>query len=358
MTFSSPPRELHRVESHITPQATYKFSDVTVRLYKAKDMYKRKWNHPDLKKVTLLCRKTFLRYGNRALLDKFDDKACIYLACATYPVLGSDGRNYFVSEWLSSRLVPGDGLPLGCGELELYRFQGKRLDKVVRDRIFGGQKDFYKHIVSGSRICGINPYYRDGFGPIESLPTKNLYTAACFALIFDRLHHECKSEHTHLTGVIQNKFICGKLSVVYQGDLVKPILVPAYEFLEIENNRDIKLDRKVYAYRFPSYWLNMDQLLELLELLLKEGSLSERSFRHYLGTKNSFEEAIRGHELSQLGKILSVRGRIKWSQMTGAELRRLINEHVEDQPELKIVEVDQWLRSLWGILAVLNVSRM
>jgi len=341
---------LNLITDQVRPNAQYKCGDAIISLYRAKNIYSKRWNDPGLRKVTLICRETFLRYGNRALTDRYDSKAGVYLARASYAIPGNDGKIQIVNEWLSSRLVPGDRKPLGCGELELYKYGGKRLDKILEESVFKEEPNFWKNIVSGSRICGIGPY------STTALPLNNRYSAACFALIYHHFSWECDAKHIILSGIIQNSFIESRLSVTDEtGRKFVPFLTPAYEYMGLEKE-NIKSERDIYSYKFPSYWLNMAQLLRLIERLIQEGELTERTIKFYLKTELSFKNIVSNKEFQRLGELLSVRGNIKWSNMTGSQLRKLIDANVEDLPELKITDMKAWNKSIRYIISALQIE--
>src|SRR5438552_1669450 len=82
------------------PDSVYSGSGAEFQVYKAKDWAKPKWKSSALKQLLLYSRKTYLRYGDRALLDKYDAKASIYLVKVSYMAEG-----VAIDEWLSVRMV-------------------------------------------------------------------------------------------------------------------------------------------------------------------------------------------------------------------------------------------------------------
>lgn len=237
------------------PDSIYVGNGVNFFVYKAKNLLVKKWINSRLKKIVSECRKSYHRYGKREIFDKYDNKAAIYLACVRYPADVSGSK--VIEEWLSVRFVPGQGTPLGANELEIYSLDGKNLDKVMKEKFFGGDRDFWKNIISSSRMCGIISS-ADG-----SVPVKHRYTAVCFSIIQRQFMDDCiKSEQTfkYLTEIVRNDFMKKALSIRSRGgDVIMPPSVPAYKFLN-KKREEIILDRSIYADKFPAYWLDAGQL--------------------------------------------------------------------------------------------------
>ncbi len=107
------------------PTARYAAPGVEFDVYRAKDLFKNRWNSPALKEILLLCRGSYSRYGDRPLLDAYDTKAAIYLVRASYQQPTTNNQQ-LVQEWLSIRMVPGDGKPIGVHEPEIFEWEGKQ----------------------------------------------------------------------------------------------------------------------------------------------------------------------------------------------------------------------------------------
>ncbi len=338
------------------PSSVYYGSGSYFYVYKAKDWKSKKWTDPFLRQILLYSRKTYLRYGDRELLDKYDSKASIYLVRASYWVEG-----VYIHEWLSIRMVPGHLRPQGGGELEIYSYNSQRLDLYMKKRN-GRGRDFWKDVISSSRMCGISPYIKDNSEQFDypKLSRAHKHTAICFAIIHEEFRLEYVLPYSCITAIIRNDLAQQVLTVNQSCLRVCHKFTPAHHYLNFQDGKDIKLDRGVYSYRFPIYWFNVRQLFTTLRLLLKTGKLSEKSIMHYLKTGRGFAEIVanRGEELARLGDLLSVEGKIKFSDMYGKTLRRIIDQYVEDGPELKITGANDWNASIAKMIELSGISKV
>ncbi len=107
------------------PTAQYAAPGVEFDVYRAKGLHRNRWNSRALKEIVLACRNSYARYGDRPLLDEYDKKAAIYLVRARYPVANLQSPAGSLQEWLSIRMVPGDGKPTGVHEPEIFEWEGK-----------------------------------------------------------------------------------------------------------------------------------------------------------------------------------------------------------------------------------------
>lgn len=328
----------------------WQIGEVLFRIYRAKNLLNDCWNDLELKDLLLSARHSYGVFGRRALLDGYDSKSAIYIAHALYP---ED------EEWLSIRLVPGEGEPLGTGELEKFSYQGHSIAYFVKKNLFGGDPNFWRYIFSSSRMCGIHP---------KNSP-KHRFTAYCYALI--NLHfledYLLRSDGRCVTGVIINRFVDHALTVEIDGQKYGTAFIPAYKFLGISDPKKIRYNRKLnkhYVYRFPAYFLNAEQLVAVLQDLIDSGRLSEKTVEAFLKIKISFRELVQASNftplgsLRNLGRLLMVRGRIPDSQITGEDLRALLDYSVDDGPELKITEIPLMKKSIEDILAASRAIRI
>jgi len=330
------------------PTSTYKGSGVFFRLYRAKDALQAKWNHPELKKLVLQSRQAYNRYGHRALLDQYDAKAAIYLCRATY-------KNN--EEWLSIRMAPGNGVPVGGGELEIYRqIKGKSLDQIAKKKLFKGRKDFWSRIVSSSRMCGIHPYNVRTGQPIEN--PKHYFTGQCFALIHQQYIDDYPNSYDYVTAMIRNDFLKKGLAIENQGRKLTPLFTPAGKSLGIQPHRAL-LDRTVYAYAFPTYWFDHAKLSSFLVKMQKIGTLPNATFDHYLKTPLPIEvlTAQRSPLLAGLGDLFTQKNTIKHSPISATHLRRLLDTHVPEGPELKLTPAKTWNQRITQLISHANIKK-
>ena len=323
---------------------------ITVRVYETR-RFMGSWSSDVLRDLTILCRQSYSRYGDRNLFDKYDDKSAIYVARVSYFVPGVYGQMYPVEEFLSARVVPGDVLPQGAGELEIYTHDGLRMDDVIRDRFIGGRDDFWHFIFASSRMCGIHPLYLNEKDERLNSPLsiKHQHSAYCYSLLNYQFLVDHPEPFWFMTGIISDNFVDNVLTINNNGRILKPHFTPAHTFLGVVKSKAPRLDRSAYAYKFPMYWLNVSQLLILLEELLKNGVLTENTFKYYLRTYLDFNQITRSRtspELARLGDLLTVFGKLEGAEITGQELRQFIDRRVADEPELKITDSATWRKGL------------
>ena len=287
---------------------------VSFSAYKAKDLHNSRWLDKKLRKILLILRRSYYRYGKRPLIDRYDGKSAIYLVRA---------KKGAYEEWLSFRFTPNDGKPLGGGEIEIYYSNGRSLSVIARKKLFGGRKSFWKHIVSTSRMCGV-PLY-----------TRHKYTAICFAIIsytFMLDSFKRKLPFKYATGIISKKLIADALTIKKGGIKISPHFTQSYKTLHIGKN-SIKIDRNIYTYKFPSYFLDKAQLLSLLRKIVKEKALPKSTLN-----------------LRRLGDFISKNGKIKGVDLTREKLRAVIDKNVADGPELKLTKISDWNRSILKLI--------
>ncbi len=324
-----------------SPVGSYKSKGTKFNLFLAKKMSDPFWMDPILKSLVIEARKSYFRYGIRAELDQYDPKSAIYLVQVLYDIDGTE-----VQEWFSCRITPGEGEPDGAGELDTYTLNGKTIDEVMRGALGENKKVFWHHILSSSRMCGIDPFTTvpQGIRNRIELPRRHRFTAECFAIMHAQLlldNPELAKQYTHITSMIRSELVEKGLGIAHGERTYRPLFVPAYSFLKLSGPKDIQLKREIYAYEFPAYWLDISQLLTLLSKLISEKILSKKDLKHYLGISYDSKFAP-----PRFGRLLTVNGPIGNSTLTGEELRKLVNTEVEDRPELKITPIRDWNKSM------------
>jgi hypothetical protein len=302
------------------PIATYKGLGAIFKVYRAKDLHKTKWNNTALKKLVLECRGSYSRYGNRPLLDAYDTKAAIYLVRATYKAKDVKSE---ASEWLSIRMVPGDGKLHGVGEPEIYQHKGKSMDHWIAKKIMA--KDLWSNVASSSRMCGIAPFKG----------ASHRYTGICFALIHKQFLIDYPLEkfpYRHITAIIRPDFYKRGLGYTFGKKRLYPKFIPAYKFLDVDRN-EVRVKRDIYSYEFPMYWLNQKKLLQLINNLQRK----------------NHKPAIKKLEPAMLNKFAIKNAEpitIADISITPQKMRSLIDKFVPDVPELKITEATVWYKSM------------
>jgi len=316
-------------------------------VYRVKSLGDHFWRDPLLKELLIKTRDSYRRYGVRTSLDQYDVKAAIYLVRVMYH---SEEMATRVEEWISVRVVPGNGNPLGAGELEIYFYEGKRMDYWVRKKLGCGQKVFWSRVLSNSRMCGIRPFVSGASDKGETnYRLGHKYTAVCNAIISTQFIIDTNYLFPGvITGILRDDLHEKGLRVSFGSEEAIPTFTKAHEFLGIPQDA-VKLNRGTYAYEFPSYWLDVAQLINLLERLQREDRISEEGLEYYL--RGSLPS-----NLNNLGALLTVAGTIHASKMTGEELRALVDEHVQEKPSLRITYTREWFESYLRVLQVAGVD--
>lgn len=334
------------------PLACYKISGAAIEIYRAKNLLANQWNNKTLRELTLIARKSYHIYGPRPLLDKYDQKAAIYLARVI-----SDSP-WPAEEWLSVRLVPFVSPPLGTGEADIFTYKGRVVDYWIQKKLFNDNPNFYCSMASSSRMCGIHPYFqrKSDEEMFCDLSKEHKYTAFCYALINYHFLGDYleRFSFSYITGVIHDKFVDSALTVKSGGKSFGVSFIPAYRQLGIKNPKDIKLDTRSsdYFYRYPGYWFDMRQLICLLKQLIVSGRLTEETLAHYLGAK--WRQNL--NDSYFIGKLLISKERLKFSPITGGQLRQMVDDHVAVVPELKITAIETLRKSIQKLFAAAKVK--
>ena len=337
--------EIRKNLSHLPePDAKYQCSDTAFEVYRAKNLKSKKWNSTALKNIVQLSRASYLRYGGRELFDRFDDKACIYLVRAMYK-FRANGEH--TEEWLSIRMVPGDGLPKGFAEPEIYRLNGSSVDHVMQEKI--GKKDFWKKIASSSRMCGIKPYIIDSNGKITFVDAEQLrYTPLSFAIIhkqFIKDYPLSKYPYRYITAIIRPDFLEKGLKYSSKNRDYWPTFTAAHDFLNVKKDK-IRVDRNVYSFHYPDYWFDHRRLLAVvnkLRALKKKAPIKSIQ-------PNLFSDIPKRNQNGDI-TVSGVSMRVK-------ELNNILNLYDLDMPELKITRAPEWYKGMDTILKAANISEL
>jgi hypothetical protein len=342
MNSAAPEKVLAKELKHFpTPNAVYTSGRVSFSVYRAKDMNRRRWNSSALKAITLLARSSYRRYGNRPPFDQYDTKSAIYLVRTSTPTVGG-GRD---EEWLSVRMVPGDAAPVGVSEPEIYRARGKSVEFWLRKKI---GKKFWSSVASSSRMCGIHPYRITRSGSVTFVNNnRHRYTAICFALIHKQFALDyplTKFPYRYITAIIRPDFYRDRLVYRGNGKTAKPSFVPAYRFLGMAT-RDVAVDRKIYSYAFPDYWLNIEKLIHIINQFRRQHS------------KTSLKplQKLEPGSLAGLANPAKSHIRIGGIDIAAKAIRAIIDRSVPDVPELKITDASTWYRSMEAVLRTAHV---
>jgi len=340
------------------PLSSRKSLGTVFKIYRAKNLYELEWLDGALKDLVFLARRMSNLPYSRPIKDEYDSKSAIYIGSATYPLLVGD-EHFFIEEWLSVRLVPGNGNPRGTGELEIYTCRGENVENIVRKRFFQNNDNFLNYVFASNRMCGCKPYFKNKADERrltgDFLSNKIKHTAILYALINKHFVQDYLSSlnSRYITGVIIDQLVDRALTTEIGSDRYGTHFTYAHELLGVPAS-EVKLNRHInnnYAYRYPTYFLDVRQLLAWLGDLVKKGMLTQDSVRHYLKTDVTFGEMnVQSHlhlyHLRNLYKIFLEEGKIFGSNLTGAELRSLADTEIEDGPKLRITPINDLANSI------------
>lgn len=337
------PRRLSALLGNLPePNGIYSGDHATFEVYRAKDMHDPKWNGSALKEIITASRGAYSRYGKRPLFDDYDTKAAVYAVRAKYRI---PGKNSFAEEWLSIRMVPGDRHPLGVAEPEIYLRKGRRMDYWMKKKI--GARDFWHHVASSSRMCGIPPYATGKDGRVSFAgASRHRYTVICFALIHKQFvidYPLARFPYRYITAMVRPDFYKTRLAYRSRGRTIHPTHIPAYRFLKIARS-EIHVDRDVYSYPFPLYWLHGEKLLRLMNDLRKKNkmpALAELTPKMLSGLTQKSDRPV---------AIAGVR-------IEPSRMRELIDRFVPDMPELKITDAKRWYGGMDAVLRAAKVTQ-
>jgi hypothetical protein len=204
-------------------------------------------------------RKTYERYGDVPKIDEYDKKSAIYIGKAVYPVrVGS--RQMLNEEWLSLRFIPAGGSPRYTEDLLVSRVGKKALLPILRRNMCNNEPGCAKRFVTLSRLCRIAP--KRG---------KNRYTPQLFALMNRQFLTDAENAgatYATLTALLQPRLIDRALSV--KGN--RPPFVRAERTLRLKKEERLGIDRTLLSYRYPGYFLRMDELAKRLLVLRRRAA--------------------------------------------------------------------------------------
>ncbi|MSU74898.1 MAG: hypothetical protein EXS55_00050 [Candidatus Magasanikbacteria bacterium] len=357
------PEHIQHLTSELPdPLYTYRWGQVHFVLYEAKEFHVSNWLHPHWPALVSEARRSYLRYGAVPLLDSYDDKAAVYLCRVDYPATDEEGVVTYHTEWVSTRFIPANGTPLSTEDLDQYHFLGKSVGQHLAEEVGESEGVFWKNVMTISRICGFAHYNSKGL--IGNRSTRLKYSAVAFLLMnYYVFHHATTRDLTFVTAVFSERLF-NKISMEIQRETNVQLTVPGIEVHFKCTPEEIMLERKVMAYRFPGYFLNMHELARLLKRLYHEGKMTAQSFCHFL--ENFVEHEIEQWEESShrdllnhlrgLGRLLTAHGQIPGATLTGKQLRALVDAEVGDGPLLRFIDAPGWRAQLDAAVAALDLK--
>ena len=363
------PHELRNLTQYLpAPLSVWAYDDVRFEVYLPKQLFNPRWGDESLYQLLIDARGSYYVYGDRPPLDNYDAKSAPYLVRVIYPHI-SNGQEVMAEEWVSDRLVPLTGKPLGSGELEFFEHDKKGMEILFQEKFFGVRSPGYHRFftVTSNRLCGIAPYAASASDdPIFSpRPNRLKYTGICYVLICKHFSDDYLdlAEALYSTSIIHNKVLEKSMTFEKGSKLLRVEFAPAWQIFGFAGAAEIRLNRYAHdsaAYQFSHYFLDSKKLVICLEELLNRGALAIESFHRYCGANAGAQNKIDPpfEQMRYLGNLLNVNGPIFGSSLTGKELRGIINAEVPDGPELKITAIETIRENTKNLIAELGIHRM
>lgn len=372
-TFGFDLKKIDEFASSIGPEiARYGIGNgITLSLYKAKNLHSAEWFSESLKNLVMEARKSYLRYGEVPQDDVYDAKSVVYIGRAAYEY-EVKGIIYPAEEWLSVRFVPADGTPQYTEDLEFCLVNDRVLVDWFLNSDLNKKGDILKRIFTISRICSIAPHISHSMSTHffnRILSKKLMFTGVLLSLMSKQFLKDCavKSIPCELiTGLFRDEFIEKSLTVLTPRETRIPDFSYGYKTLGLSDISALKLNRSLfshYFYKFPSYFLNMDQLFSALNDLINQKQMSMQTLDYYIkGDMRAAEwmqtSAIFKRIGKDLGNVISTAGALYDSHLTGEYLRRLLNARVSDGPHLRVMRTNAWIKSIEKYLKACDIRRL
>lgn len=335
---------------NLLPEPQYKESvgDITFSVYRVKRLYNPRWDSNVLKKIVGEARKKYqLYYGDMVpLFDSYDNKAAVYLTLVQH-------KGTKAQKWYSLRFIPALGEPQRSEDIDYYvqyTADGKRISllTLMRNRIRGlsdlTKSQILSRIVTHSRFCSTT----------SSQKSYGNYSGLVYALMNKQFINDLKSEHQtfdimtcQLNGVMSDIIF----SHTKGNHKVNLPLVPGHTQLKLEKNSILAINRNKarYAFPCPGYFLDLMDIVGVLDKLIQKGHLTRNIVEKHLPEGITFEKILHNPHIKDfrfMGKLLTHEGTIDGTALTGKKLRSILNEEVKDAPILHIMKTDEWAKGL------------
>ncbi len=356
------PKEIREISIYLPkPINTENIGNTKFEIYLAKKLFKPQWDDQILRRLVVEARKTYKEYYGDDIneINLYDDKSAVYLVCTSYNYRNPQGKEFPVKEWFSLRFIPATGEPTMNEDLNFYIFNDDlkkySLLEIFRQRL----KPFLKlsdtqimeRLITLSRFCAIRPY--PSLNGNEGLKN-NKHSTISFALmnrqfLLDIVNMRLNIQfmtcqvHTHMSDKLltysANKQI---RSFPFTHAYKQLDLLP--NFIRISRNK-----KGVYAYKFPGYFLSLKNLVNTLEFLSQQNKLPINIIKEYLDKEIDFIKILNNpkiYHFRKMGELFTKNGKIPGTNLTGEELRNLLDKNVEDGPTLRIMEIESWKKGV------------
>lgn len=370
--------DIRELASHTPPPVHIeRIGNIVFALYRAKRLHDHAWEHPVLRRLVVEARKTYKVYGDDIPeINTYDLKSAIYLVRVTY-LMHAEKYSFPVEEWSSMRFVPAMGEPLRTEDLDFFVYAKKREKTPVINimsecfTFFRGksEEEILSMIATQSRLCAIRPYALKKsdeeifFTYIKktAVARKNHYVPICFALMNRQFLDDCQKEDEPiklLTSQIHTYLSDTVLSLSLPSGTQKLPFTNAHTYIDGVNPHAIRIDREkpgVYAYQYPGYFLNVHDLARTFKELLSEKFISREALSPYLVSGVEFGAMFYHPHIKhfqKMGTLLTMKGKIDGSNITGEQLRKILNHRVSDGPTWRLLDIQIWRQGVTDFLSV------
>ena len=342
-----------------SPTREFQEGDTHVFIYTVKSSDEKIFFHPELYKILCEARKSYWRYGDVPLIDKYDAKSFIYLTRVVYPSV-QGGAHCFLEEWTSMRFIPAAGVPFSTEDLESCVYQGETLSTKIKKTLFQNQDTAFDRLITISRICRIRPHvFTKNFRfDHQALPQKNKYTALSFVAmvqLFLDQSIEAGKNYEWFTALAKEELFTKVLHLNREEKDVRFPFFRASEVLKIPPARTIRVNRSLLSYRYPGYFLDVEELFLLFEKLIDLKRMKDSSLCHFLGIKEPFSDFRKKYKelpsadfvkiLQGISNLLLTEGWIENSSLHASQLRSLCDLCVSDAIQLYLSPTFLWQHS-------------
>jgi hypothetical protein len=277
---------------------TVEFGQVKCDVFQAKDWRKPNWNSTELRSVVESARNSYRVYSDEIpLVDEYDKKSSSYVA-----KMQGDGRE----KSYSLRFVPAVGEPNNTEDLDFYVYHSagdkQPVGNIIGDKLRVGKDQIF----SLSRVCATATTTLSRSSNDVIFDLGFAFKLMCNAFVDDNPQARLVTCQMH-DGLWERVALPGSPAML------------AEDVLGIEKGT-IVIDRHrvgVYAYRFPSYFLNQIDL--------------ERVIAEYAPRFLPLARA----NLIRLGELLNSEG-----EEEAIALRAVLDREVADGPKLRLIQID------------------
>src|SRR3989344_422993 len=339
------------------PQLVGEINGADWSIYLAKDFFKSKWYSKELKQAVILCRQNFRRYGDVPELDAYDKKSQVWLTRVKY----QDREGAQKEEWFSLRYISVVGTPEFSDDFKIGLATGINYSDLIIDKIYHGKKAGLKKVFTISRICAYNP---DDAGGINKFNFTQLATALTLEATIkkNRWSHD---KAVYLTGMF-NQHLFKHLVCFKQSRKPTVLAWPlAYKTLNLDNNLFHNLRVGELGHKLPNYFLDLEELVSFIDKLLKRKKISIKTLKFFLG--KNFDSANLTRQLrlkrkkivfglTKLGSMFVYKGKLPEAELTGEELRQMIDKEVSHAIVLTLVAAKELTKNIHTTFRQLKIN--